>query len=147
MRVEKRQNILEITENVKIKQEDYDIILEKGDRIKILTESFNKLVISIGSKVNADGFEATVFYGRDQIQFNQQYSYGYNASYSPSLSNSSKPYTTDIIVDICNEYKINRSNIFVTAGQNVFTGRPVENVAVLKFKQEYLSDYALNGRL
>ena len=39
MRVEKRQNILEITENFKIKQEDYDIILEAGDKIRVLSLS------------------------------------------------------------------------------------------------------------
>jgi len=33
------KNIVELKEEVKLKQEDYDVILEKGDRIQVLKEA------------------------------------------------------------------------------------------------------------
>lgn len=36
--IEKKEDTIEIIENVKIKQENHDIILEKGDKIQILKE-------------------------------------------------------------------------------------------------------------
>ena len=38
MRIEKKKDIIEIMEAVKISQEDQDVILEKGDRIEVLKE-------------------------------------------------------------------------------------------------------------
>lgn len=38
MRIEEKDKVLEIQESVKIKQEDHAIILEKGDRIRVLKE-------------------------------------------------------------------------------------------------------------
>ena len=58
MRVEKRRSILEIKEDVKIKQEDHDIILEAGDKISILTEK--------------DAFVSVVVSGGDIIEYSKQ---------------------------------------------------------------------------
>ena len=39
MKIEKRKEIVEIQEEVKIAQDDHELILEKGDKIEILKEA------------------------------------------------------------------------------------------------------------
>lgn len=48
------ESILKITNNVRIKQEGYDIILEKGDRIRVLNEADDKFTYSMLSRLQTD---------------------------------------------------------------------------------------------
>ena len=72
MRIEKKENkTIEILEDVKIVQNDHDIILEKGDRIEILSES------DIPSKEEIVGYMISVGYNPNEAEKTVEQNYDY----------------------------------------------------------------------
>lgn len=119
----------------------------------------NKMVINVHAGINSDGFIITILDPDGKKIYDQRYDYGYNASYSreiadysrkdhedaikykwssPNYYHAYKPYVTDIINDLCSQYNVDKSNIEVTNGQNVFAGKPVDDEKVNDFKSQYL---------
>ncbi len=116
-----------------------------------------RLVVTLSSGINSDGFEVDVVDDSNTSVFHEKYSYGYNASYSRELAEmaandhdaakqyrwdsvpSLKPFTGDIINDLCNKYGINKADIEYRRGKNTFTGGDVGDAAVQQFINDYVN--------
>lgn len=96
------------------------------------------MTIIVDQGLNADGFAISITDSLGQEVFKSNYMYGYNASWDKGWSSADKPYTTDIIEDLCSQYDV--SNVEVVPGKNTFRGDDVRHDAVDRFKQNYLSD-------
>ncbi|MCK9470180.1 MAG: hypothetical protein M0Q88_00310 [Bacilli bacterium] len=95
-----------------------------------------RLQISVGSGLNADGIDISIF--KDgKLMLKNSYRYGYNASYSRSFSDPDKPYVVNIIQDYISKYNITEDNFTVIAGTNVYRGEKMSNKDVEDFKQKY----------
>lgn len=95
----------------------------------------DKLIITIDSGISADGFSIEV-----PGKFNETYSYGYNASWKRAFAEECKPYTSDIIAKIMNDYNISLENVFIVCGDNTFTQNKVSQVRVEYFINTYLNE-------
>lgn len=98
-----------------------------------------RMNIRVKSGVNSDGFSIDILSGGKKV-FSKDYAYGYDASYDKSFAGKDKPYVSDIINNLCDEYGVDKSNVSVTSGKNVFKGDDVHNDKVEKFKREYLGE-------
>lgn len=110
-------------------------ILERNDSFME-----NKMIITVSSGLNADGFDIMVVDNDLEKLFKNSYSYGYNASWKQSWADNDKPYVTDIIKDLCDRYSVPRENIEVTSGKNVFTGSDINDKAVDRFIKNYIDE-------
>lgn len=124
----------------------------------IYEASNNKLIITISSGINADGFAIAVAPDVDaKPVYSNQYHYGYTASYSKEIAGYSqkehdlavkhnwsrvppvKPFTTDIIKDVMSKYNISRDNIIVKVGKSVFSGKDLNSGEAKTFTDKYLN--------
>lgn len=122
-------------------------------KFKKLNESFdigNKMTIRIGSGLNADGCIIKVTDEAGNILHQEEYSYGYNASYNRkhadwaekdyqnAINNdwkgySRKPFIGDIIDELCAQYDIDKDSIEYVKGKNVFKDTDVSDDQVSNF--------------
>jgi hypothetical protein len=65
MKIENKKNVIEIQDEVKISQEGKDLILEKGDKIKVLKEAKYHVTWGEYKDVAGEVFEALEEYGLD----------------------------------------------------------------------------------
>lgn len=102
------------------------------------------MTITVSSGLNADGFEVKITDADGNIVFENSYSYGYNASYSKQWADSEKPYVSDIIYDLADQYHISRDRIEVVPGRFVFMikneykQKPIGEKRVKEFIEDYL---------
>lgn len=101
--------------------------------------SMYALKIKVTSGINSDGFDVTVVNARNQTVYEHSYSFGWNASWDKRFASKDAPYVSDIIKSLCDKYDIPKENIFVYAGMNVFSGKPVKADAVERFKTKYVN--------
>lgn len=80
------------------------------------------MTITIGSGVNADGCSIKVLDKNGNTVHDEEYRYGYNASYSRKWASfyPDKPFIGDIVNDLCKKYSINREDIDYRKGKNLF---------------------------
>lgn len=99
-----------------------------------------KLNIIVKSGVNADGFE-TVIKNGDNIVSRQSYAYGYDCSYDRMFANDQKPYVTDVLQGLVDQYQVDE--VSVTAGQNKFADKDMPLRRIQDFKERYCEDLKL----
>lgn len=99
------------------------------------------IIIKIESSISADGFEVTVKDTAGNIIDQQSFRYGYNASYSKLGVDKYKPFVTDIINRYLSKYNLNKDNIIVTKGKNIFKGTDVSDEDITDFKNNYLGNH------
>lgn len=109
-------------------------------RLRENTNTENKMIITVGSSLNADGFDIVIIDQDMKKLFKNSYHYGYNASWKKTWADNDKPYVTNIIKDLCDRYGVTKDNIEVTAGKNVFTGSNVNDKAVDRFIKNYIEE-------
>ena len=109
-------------------------------------ESGNKMTITIGSSVNADGCTIVVTDESDKILFKEKYSYGYNASYNRKFASiyPNKPFIGDIVNELCTKFHVNKNDITYARGTNVFNGTEVSDKEVSRFVELINEDDHLN---
>lgn len=110
------------------------IATNKNDLSESL-EVGNKMTITIGSSVNADGCTIVVTDESDKILFKEKYSYGYNASYNRKFASiyPNKPFIGDIVNELCTKFHVNKNDITYARGTNVFNGTEVSDKEVSRF--------------
>ena len=110
------------------------IATNKNDLSESL-EVGNKMTITIGSSVNADGCTIVVTDESDKILFKEKYSYGYNASYNRKFASiyPNKPFIGDIVNELCTKFHVNKNDITYARGTNVFNGTKVSDKEVSRF--------------
>ena len=97
----------------------------------------NIMCIVPQSHVSADGFDIRIEDDlSDNIIFSQSYIYGYTASFNINFANDDKPFVTDIIVHLVNNYNV--SKIYVTAGKFVFSGKTMSSEDTNRFIRKYI---------
>ena len=124
-------------------------------------QSAIKMIITVGSGINVDGFDISIVNDAGDQLFKSTYSYGYNASYDKKFADwaqrdydnsvkhgwtnkpALKPYVSDIIDELCEEYNV--TDIEVVPGKNVYTGNQEDISKIDEFKSEYLSHISLNS--
>lgn len=95
------------------------------------------MYITISSGISADIINISVVdTSTDSVVFDQEYSYGYNASYDKRWATSDQPYMKDIIDNIKAQFNI--TDIEVIAGKNHFKGTSVGSDVIDRFKSTYL---------
>lgn len=99
------------------------------------------IIIKIESSISADGFEVTVKDTDGNVIDQHSFRYGYNASYSRLGVDKYKPFVTDIINRYLSKYNLNKDNIIVTKGRNVFKGTDVSDEDITDFKNNYLGSH------
>lgn len=99
-----------------------------------------KLNIIVKSGVNADGFE-TVILNDDNVVNRQSYAYGYDCSYDRTFANGQKPYVTDVLQGLVDQYQVDE--VSVAAGQNKFADKDMSFRRVQDFKARYCKDLKL----
>lgn len=120
------------------------------------------MIITVGRGVNADGFEIYIVNAAGDQLFKSSYTYGYNVSYDKKFADwaqsdydkamkngwsnkpALKPYVSDIIDALCEEYNV--TDIQVVPGKNIYKGNNVEGDAVEDFKSKYLSNIVLSAK-
>ena len=117
-----------------------DIKTSESKSIKEDIECNNKLVIEVKSGISADGFNCTIYDSTGEVVYKHEYMYGYNASYNKAWADEKAPYVTDIINDLCVKYSIDKNNIEIIAGRNIFKGANVSTDYIERFKQNYLNE-------
>ena len=114
-----------------------------------LLSSMNALKIEVESGLygisglGAEGFNVTVVDDRNHPIYQHSYIYGWNASWDKRFATTNQPYVSDIIKSLCDKYDIPKENIFVSAGMNVFAGKPVRSDNVERFKTKYIDPIEL----
>lgn len=102
--------------------------------IEITEYDDSKMTIVLDSGINADGFSIKI-----GDKFEQDYAYGYNASWDKSWANDRQPFVSDIILELMRKYNISPDNVEVINGYNTFKGS--ENTANIdKFIRDYCID-------
>lgn len=120
----------------------------------------NKMIVIPLSGISSDGFIVKVIINDKEV-FSEDYHYGYTASYDraqaeyskrdhenalkynwnfPEIYHSVKPYTSDILSELCQKYKLTVNDIEVIAGNNIFTGEKVSKETIENFKTKYLPE-------
>lgn len=99
------------------------------------------IIIKVESSISADGFEVTVKGADGSIIDQHSFRYGYNAAYSRLGVDKYKPFVTDIINRYLSKYNLNKDNIIVTKGRNVFAGKDVSDEDITRFKTKYLGSH------
>lgn len=99
------------------------------------------IIIKVESSISADGFEVTVKGTDGSIIDQQSFRYGYNAAYSRLGVDKYRPFVTDIINRYLSKYNLNKDNIIVTKGRNVFKGTDVSDEDITDFKTKYLGSH------
>lgn len=99
------------------------------------------IIIKVESSLSADGFEVTVKDTAGNIIDQHSFRYGYNASYSKLGVDKYRPFVTDIINRYLSKYNLNKDNIIVTKGRNVFKGTDVSDEDITDFKNNYLGNH------
>ena len=99
------------------------------------------IIIKVESSISADGFEVTVKGTDGNVIEKEDFYYGYNASYDRGFASPRKPFVTDIINRYLSKYNLNKDNIIVTKGRNVFTGKDVSDEDITRFKTKYLGSH------
>lgn len=120
-----------------------------------------KMIITVGSGINADGFDISIVNDAGDQLFKSTYSYGYNASYDRKFADwaqkdydnsvkygwankpTLKPYVSDIIDGLCEKYNV--TDIEVVPGKNVYRGNQEDISKIDEFKSKYLSHISLNS--
>jgi len=97
-------------------------------------DNSNKMVITVRSGVNSDGFIVTITDKEGKEVFKQRYDYGYNASYKRSFADDKAPFVADIISELCAKYNISKNDIDYKSGENVFKGSNVSDKDINNFK-------------
>lgn len=96
------------------------------------------IIIRVESSSGADGFTVIVEDTNGNIIDQHQFRYGYNVSYSELGVDKYRPFVTDIINRYLSRYNLNKDNIIVTKGRNVFKGTDVSDEDITDFKNDYL---------
>ena len=99
------------------------------------------IIIKVESSISADGFEVTVKGTDGSIIDQRSFRYGYNAAYSRLGVDKYRPFVTDIINRYLSKYNLNKDNIIVTKGRNVFNGKDVSDEDITDFKTKYLGSH------
>lgn len=127
----------------KKEHEGEDLIKALRDRVgSNKQEAKAKMVITVRSGVNSDGFIVTITDKDGKEVFKQRYDYGYNASYKRSFADDKAPFVADIISELCAKYNISKNDIDYKSGENVFKGSNVSDKDVNNFKA--MLDESLN---
>lgn len=113
-----------------------EALLVAEDEIRRERDLFNKRIrITVESHINADGFSISLMFKHIPVK-TSSYMYGYNASYKKSFASKEAPYVEDIIKKWMAEYP--HVEIEVVAGNNVYTGKNVDESEVEDFYNEYV---------
>ena len=120
---------------------------ETDDYMKVCfgATSMRQLTVSPYSGISGDGFTVAVTelvslnpnLSKKTI-FTKKYAYGYDASYDKAFADDRKPYVSDIIMKLVEEYDVNA--IDVVAGDNTYQGTKVSEKDVTDFVHEYIED-------
>ena len=107
-------------------------------KFKRLNEEFevgNKMTITIGSGVNADGCKIVITDEAGGILFKEDYHYGYNASYNRKFASfyPDQPFIGDIVNELCTKFNINKDDITYEKGTNLFRGTKTSDEQVARF--------------
>ena len=113
-----------------IEEESYSV------KIEGVNGSENQMTITVGSHLNSDGFDVSITDKDGNELFNMDYAYGWDASYDRRWASEDKPYVSDIINELVQEYNVDRSSIKVVNGKNVFNGKNVDKAS--EFSSKYL---------
>jgi len=113
-----------------IEEESYSV------KIEGVNGSENQMTITVGSHLNSDGFDVCITDPDGNEVFEMDYAYGWDASYDRKFASKDKPYVSDIINELVQEYNVDRSSIKVVNGRNVFNGKDVDRAS--EFSSKYL---------
>lgn len=100
----------------------------------------NSIEVEVKSGINGDGFKVIVKDTDGSIIEQDDFSYGYNASYNKSWADKDKPFVTDIINNYLSKYNLNKDDLILTKGKNTFKDTDVSDETITRFKTNYLSE-------
>lgn len=100
--------------------------------------SNNKMIITVFEGASTDGFIIDIIDDSGKTVFNQRYDYGRNAAHARHFATDAKPFASDIVDSLCEKYFVNRSNISVVPGKNVFRQKEVSSDVVNYFIDTFL---------
>lgn len=115
----------------------------------------NEMIITLKSGISADGFKIEI-----PGKFKKDFAYGYDVSssreeaenahkdvelakknnWSNSWRYKEKPYVSDLIKSLMNEYDIDPEDVNVKVGENTFKGSNISIDKVKEFEKDYLAE-------
>ena len=96
------------------------------------------LTVELKSGISAGGFKVIIKDGDIEL-CKEDYSYGYNVSWSDKWADEKKPYVSDLLTGLVKAYQIDK--IVITRGMNVFARKPVDDTKVMDFKTKYIDGH------
>jgi hypothetical protein len=100
----------------------------------------NSIEVEVKSGINGDGFKVIVKDTDGSIIEQDDFHYGYNASYNKSWADKDKPFVTDIINSYLSKYNLSKDDLVLTKGKNTFKDTDVSDETITRFKTDYLSE-------
>lgn len=119
---------------IKNKDRNKNESLDNNNNIK------NSIEVEVKSGINGDGFKIVVKDADGSIIEQEDFHYGYNASYSKDWADKDKPYVTDIINSYLSKYNLSKDDLILTKGKNVFKDKDISDEVITRFKTDYLSE-------
>ena len=138
--VDYNQNVEDVAEMFELSKDDAEGLVSdwalNADHEQDIDE-LPHMQIEVFSGGNSDGFSITITED-GTVVFEEEYRYGRDASWNKKSATDKAPYVADIINRLCSDYDVDRTNIKVVPGRNVFKQTPVDDKTVEEFKQEYI---------
>lgn len=100
----------------------------------------NSIEVEVKSGINGDGFKVIVKDADGHIIEQEDFSYGYNASYSRIWADKDKPFVTDIINSYLSKYNLSKDDLILTKGKNTFKDKDISDEVIARFRSKYLSE-------
>lgn len=94
-----------------------------------------KLSVILKSGINSDGFCTMVMNDAEEVIAADDWSYGFNCSWSKKSASEKEPYVSDVLQNLIDQYQVDTFE--VQSGKNVYTGRNVSSDRMEEFKKDY----------
>lgn len=101
------------------------------------------LNIILKNGISADGFD-TVIENGDETIHKESWSYGYNCSYNKAFANSRKPYVTDVLQNLIDQYNVD--DVSIRSGMNLFANHAMSSEKANEFEAKYCSNLKLSAQ-
>ena len=94
-----------------------------------------KLSVILKSGINSNGFRTVVMDDAEAVIAENDWSYGYNCSWSKKFASEERPHVSDVLQNLIDQYQVDTFE--VESGKNVFAGNDVSSDRVEEFKKDY----------